>query len=201
MFVPLHDDTPHYVIRYQWVTLALLVLNIGIFLLTGAFKSDSVQASLADGFGLVGGLQASNAQGEAPVYSGNVQPSYRFNNQWLAFMELGLSQGENYRERFGQARVIAARLELLDRRGLGEELALLDVLGHHEADEMSDGVLIFGASRETGLEVAKILSARGEKVTVFARPGYVAMPIRPLPSTPQVTGDACGVPSERVVRQ
>ena len=53
MFIPLHDDTPHYVIRFQWVTLALLVLNVGIFLLTGAFRSDAVLAALADGFGLV----------------------------------------------------------------------------------------------------------------------------------------------------
>ncbi len=36
---------------------------------------------------------------------------------------------------------------------------------------MTDGVLIFGASRETGLEVARLLSARGEPVTAFARPG------------------------------
>ena len=53
MFIPLHDDTPHYVIRFQWVTLALLLLNCAIFLLTGAIGSDSYQAAMADGFGLV----------------------------------------------------------------------------------------------------------------------------------------------------
>ena len=53
MFIPLHDDTPHYVIRYQWMTLVLLVVNVGVFLFTGAFQSETVQASLADGFGLV----------------------------------------------------------------------------------------------------------------------------------------------------
>ncbi len=53
MFIPLHDDTPHYVIRFQWVTLALLVLNAGLFLLTGAFRSDAMLATLAEGFGVV----------------------------------------------------------------------------------------------------------------------------------------------------
>jgi len=35
---------------------------------------------------------------------------------------------------------------------------------------MNDAVLIFGASRETGLEVAKRLVARGERVVAFVRP-------------------------------
>jgi NAD(P)-dependent dehydrogenase (short-subunit alcohol dehydrogenase family) len=35
---------------------------------------------------------------------------------------------------------------------------------------VSDGILLFGGSRETGLEVAKILAARGEVVTAFVRP-------------------------------
>lgn len=34
----------------------------------------------------------------------------------------------------------------------------------------NSGVLIFGASRETGLEIARILAARGEAVTAFVRP-------------------------------
>ena len=33
------------------------------------------------------------------------------------------------------------------------------------AKSQSDGVLIFGASRATGLETAKVLTARGEKAT------------------------------------
>jgi uncharacterized protein YbjT (DUF2867 family) len=35
---------------------------------------------------------------------------------------------------------------------------------------MTDGILLFGGSRETGLEVARILAARGEAVTAFVRP-------------------------------
>ena len=40
MFVPLHDDTPLKVIRFQFVTLAIIVGNVIIFLMTGAFQSD-----------------------------------------------------------------------------------------------------------------------------------------------------------------
>ena len=53
MFIPLHDDTPLRVIRFQWVTLLLLVLNVGVFLVTGTFRGDIIQASLADGFGMI----------------------------------------------------------------------------------------------------------------------------------------------------
>ncbi|MDH3511641.1 MAG: SDR family oxidoreductase [Gammaproteobacteria bacterium] len=35
---------------------------------------------------------------------------------------------------------------------------------------MTDGVLVFGASQRTGLEVTKILAGRGENVTAFVRP-------------------------------
>jgi uncharacterized protein YbjT (DUF2867 family) len=35
---------------------------------------------------------------------------------------------------------------------------------------MANGILLFGGSRETGLEVAKILAARAEPVTAFVRP-------------------------------
>lgn len=35
---------------------------------------------------------------------------------------------------------------------------------------MADGVLLFGASRGTGLEVARLLAARGERVTACVRP-------------------------------
>jgi membrane associated rhomboid family serine protease len=41
------------VIRFQFVTFAIIALNIVIFLVTGAFSSSAFQSSLADGFGLV----------------------------------------------------------------------------------------------------------------------------------------------------
>ncbi len=53
MFVPLHDDTPLRVIRFQYVTLAIIVINIAVFLFTGALQPDRVAAAIAGMFGVV----------------------------------------------------------------------------------------------------------------------------------------------------
>jgi membrane associated rhomboid family serine protease len=53
MFVPLHDDTPLKVIRFQYVTLAIILINIAIFLYTGPLGNDYIQASAQGNFGLV----------------------------------------------------------------------------------------------------------------------------------------------------
>ncbi len=53
MFVPLHDNTPLKVIRFQFVTLAIIVGNVVIFLITGAFQSDLFLANVATSFGVV----------------------------------------------------------------------------------------------------------------------------------------------------
>jgi membrane associated rhomboid family serine protease len=53
MFVPLHDDTPLRVIRFQYVTLTIIVANIAIFMMTGAFQSDVFTATMATAFGVV----------------------------------------------------------------------------------------------------------------------------------------------------
>ena len=52
-----------------------------------------------------------------------------------------------------------------------------------------DGVLIFGATRNTGLEIAKILVARGEAVTAFVRPSSNLEGLEPL-GVDYVIGDA-----------
>jgi len=53
VFVPLHDNTPLKVIRFQFVTLAIIVGNVVIFLMTGAFQSDLFLANVATSFGVV----------------------------------------------------------------------------------------------------------------------------------------------------
>lgn len=53
MFVPLHDNTPLKVIRFQYVTGALIAINVIVFLLTGAFSSDEVLWAVATGYGIV----------------------------------------------------------------------------------------------------------------------------------------------------
>jgi uncharacterized protein YbjT (DUF2867 family) len=54
---------------------------------------------------------------------------------------------------------------------------------------MSEGVLIFGATRETGLEVAKILTARGDTVAAFARPTSDLAELRALALQQIIYGD------------
>ncbi len=53
MFVPLHDNTPLQVIRFQFVTVAILVGNVVIFLMTGAFQGEAYLATIATSFGVV----------------------------------------------------------------------------------------------------------------------------------------------------
>ena len=53
MFVPLHDNTPLQVIRFQYVTGALIIINVVVFLLTGAFTSEESLWALATGYGVV----------------------------------------------------------------------------------------------------------------------------------------------------
>ena len=53
MFLPLHDDTPLKTIRFQYVTVAIIILNIAIFLITGGASSDAVLASFEGNFGVV----------------------------------------------------------------------------------------------------------------------------------------------------
>jgi membrane associated rhomboid family serine protease len=53
MFIPLHDDTPLKVIRFQFVTVAVIILNTVIFLLWGALSSEAIQAGVASGFGVI----------------------------------------------------------------------------------------------------------------------------------------------------
>lgn len=53
MFVPLHDNAPLQIIRFQFVTLAIIVGNIVIFLFTGAFQSEQLAANVAASFGVV----------------------------------------------------------------------------------------------------------------------------------------------------
>jgi membrane associated rhomboid family serine protease len=53
VFVPLHDDTPLKVIRFQFVTITIIAGNILVFLMTGAFQSETMLAGVATSFGVV----------------------------------------------------------------------------------------------------------------------------------------------------
>ena len=53
MFTPLGDSTPLHAIRVQYVTMAIIALNVLIFLLTGALRGDEALMVTATGFGVV----------------------------------------------------------------------------------------------------------------------------------------------------
>ena len=55
MFIPLHDSTPLKVIRFQAVTSAIILLEVAVYLVTGAFRTESSLAATAALWGVVPG--------------------------------------------------------------------------------------------------------------------------------------------------
>jgi membrane associated rhomboid family serine protease len=53
MFIPLKDDNPLHMIRFQYVTLSVIVLNVLVFLVTGPLRGDEALMATVTGFGLV----------------------------------------------------------------------------------------------------------------------------------------------------
>jgi membrane associated rhomboid family serine protease len=53
MFVPLKDDQPLKVIRFQYVVMALIVVNVALFLLTGPLPGEEALMITATGYGVV----------------------------------------------------------------------------------------------------------------------------------------------------
>ena len=60
MFVPLHDDTPLKVIRFQHVTIFIIAINVLVYLMTGAFTSEN--ALMAYRLGLRAGAGRTHRQ-------------------------------------------------------------------------------------------------------------------------------------------
>jgi membrane associated rhomboid family serine protease len=55
MFIPLHDSTPLKIIRFQAVTIAIILLEVAVYLITGAFRTESSLAATAALWGVVPG--------------------------------------------------------------------------------------------------------------------------------------------------
>jgi membrane associated rhomboid family serine protease len=53
MFVPLKDDNPLKLIRFQYVSLALIAVNVVVFLLTGPLRGEDALMATAAGFGVI----------------------------------------------------------------------------------------------------------------------------------------------------
>jgi membrane associated rhomboid family serine protease len=55
MFVPLHDSTPLKVIRFQAVTVTIILIEVAVYLATGAFATEASLAATATLWGVVPG--------------------------------------------------------------------------------------------------------------------------------------------------
>jgi membrane associated rhomboid family serine protease len=55
MLVPLHDGTPLRVIRFPFVTVAIILATVAVYLATGAFSSDRLLTLIATGYGVIPG--------------------------------------------------------------------------------------------------------------------------------------------------
>ena len=53
MFIPLKDDNPLKLIRFQYVSLAVIILNVLVFFLTGPLRGDEALLLTEVGFGVV----------------------------------------------------------------------------------------------------------------------------------------------------
>ncbi len=69
MLIPVKDDNPLRVIRFQIVTATLIALNVAIFLFTGGIAGERTLAAFATGFGVIP-LELFNGPG-APVSTFN----------------------------------------------------------------------------------------------------------------------------------
>jgi membrane associated rhomboid family serine protease len=108
MFIPLHDNTPLRVIRFQYVTGALIFINFAIFLLTGAFTNDAMLSAIAYGFGIVPSQLTLAADGPYnPVPEPVTLISYMFlHGSWLHIISNMLFLwvfADNVEDAFGHA--------------------------------------------------------------------------------------------------
>jgi len=55
MFIPLHDSTPLKVIRFQAVTITIILIEVAVYLATGAFATEASLAATATLWGVVPG--------------------------------------------------------------------------------------------------------------------------------------------------
>lgn len=81
MFIPLHDNTPLRVIRFQLITVLIIAANVAMYLATGAFTSERVLLAVATGYGLVPGELtglAANGFGHDPIPEPLTLLTYQF---------------------------------------------------------------------------------------------------------------------------
>jgi membrane associated rhomboid family serine protease len=134
MFVPLHDDTPLRVIRFQWITGAIILANSVLFLMTGAFTEAPVLATIATGYGVVPGELTSSIEGQFnPIPEPLTLITYMFlHGSWLHLLSNMLFLwvfADNIEDAFGHA----AFLMLYLLCGIAGALAHTAVVPHSPA--------------------------------------------------------------------
>lgn len=80
MFIPLHDDTPLKIIRFQFVTVTIMAANIVVFLTTSAWNEDMIFA-IASGYGIVPAEFTGQAAG--PSFNPVAEPLTLFTYMFL----------------------------------------------------------------------------------------------------------------------
>jgi membrane associated rhomboid family serine protease len=109
MLIPIHDENPLRLIRFQIVTLGLIIVNFVVFLFTGGIAGEQTLAAVATGFGVIP-LELFSGPG-APVTNFNpiAEPltlvTYQFlHGSWLhliANMIILWILGDNIEDAFG----------------------------------------------------------------------------------------------------
>jgi membrane associated rhomboid family serine protease len=83
MFVPLKDDNPLRLIRFQYVSLALIVINVLAFLVTGPLRGDEALMITAAGFGVIPSELFGTAQATEPHMDVLSEPATLFTYMFL----------------------------------------------------------------------------------------------------------------------
>jgi membrane associated rhomboid family serine protease len=83
MFVPLKDDQPLKVIRFQYVVVALIALNVLLFLISGPLRGDEALLVTATGFGVVPTELLDLARQASPALNPIAEPLTLFTYMFL----------------------------------------------------------------------------------------------------------------------
>ncbi len=131
MLVPLQDNNPLVAIRFQVVTVAIISLNVGIFLMTYVAGGEQVQVAAAFGYGLVPGELFAFHQdpaGSAGTREGLTLVTYAFlHGGWMHLIGNMLFLwvfGDNVEDSLGHGRFVVFYLACAAAAGLAHAVTM-----------------------------------------------------------------------------
>jgi membrane associated rhomboid family serine protease len=74
MFVPLKDDNPLKLIRFQYVSLAIIILNVFVFFMTGPMRGDEALLLTEVGYGVVPSELLDSSRFPSPAFNPISEP-------------------------------------------------------------------------------------------------------------------------------